>query len=63
MSRESWRKIEMIQNKFINYNLKIKGNILYHILLIKGGLSPIENRVYISNVSEKYLQHGIQEGS
>ena len=33
----------MIQNKFITYNLKIKGNTPYPILLIEYGLSPIEN--------------------
>jgi hypothetical protein len=34
ISRESWRKIEKIQNNFITYNLKIKGNTPYPILLI-----------------------------
>lgn len=33
----------MIQKKFITYNLKIKGNTPYPILLIKVGLSPIES--------------------
>ena len=43
ISRESWRKIEQIHQHFITYNLKIKSNIPYPILLIKVGLSPIEN--------------------
>lgn len=34
---EDWVK------KFITYNLKIKGNTPYHILLIEASLSPIEN--------------------
>jgi hypothetical protein len=41
ISRESWRKIEKIQKNFITYNLKIKGNTPYHILLLEKGLSPI----------------------
>ena len=43
ISRESWRKIEKIQKRFITYNLKIKSNIPYHILLIEVRLSPIES--------------------
>ena len=35
ISRESWRKIEQIQKRFIMYNLKIKSNTPYHILLIE----------------------------
>ena len=42
ISKESWIKIEMIQNQFRTYNLKIKGNIPYPILLIEASLSPIE---------------------
>eukprot|EP00253_Pinus_taeda_P016131 PITA_16131 len=43
ISRESWRKIEQIQKRFITYNLKIKRNTPYPILLIEVGLSPIES--------------------
>jgi hypothetical protein len=43
ISRESWRKIEQIQKNFITYNLKIKGNMPYPILLLEAILSPIEN--------------------
>jgi hypothetical protein len=43
ISRESWRKIEQIQKRFITYNLKIKSNTPYPILLIEAGLSPIES--------------------
>ena len=43
ISRESWRNIEQIQKCFIMYNLKIKSNTLYPILLIEVGLSPIES--------------------
>ena len=42
ISRKSWRKIEQIQKHFIMYNLKIKSNTPYPILLIEAGLSPIE---------------------
>jgi hypothetical protein len=42
ISRESLRKIEQIQKNFITYNLKIKGNMLYPILLLETSLSPIE---------------------
>jgi hypothetical protein len=43
ISRESWRKIEHIQKNFITYNLKIKGNTPYLILLLEARLSPIES--------------------
>jgi hypothetical protein len=43
ISRESWRKIEKIQKNFITYNLKIKGNTPYPILLVETSLSPIES--------------------
>ena len=42
-SRESWRKIEQIQKHFIMYNLKIKSNAPYHILLIDVSLPLIKN--------------------
>ena len=42
-SRETWRKIEQIEKWFITYNLKIKSNMPYIILLIEVGLSPIES--------------------
>jgi hypothetical protein len=34
ISHEFWRKIEQIQKNFITYNLKIKGNMPYPILLL-----------------------------
>jgi len=43
VSRELWRKIEKIQKYFIVYNLKIKGNTLYPILLIEASNSPCCN--------------------
>ena len=43
ISRESWRKIEQIQKRFITYNLKIKNNTPYPIILIEVGLSSIES--------------------
>ena len=43
ISRESWRKIEQIQKHFIMYNLKIKSNTPYPILLIEVGISPIKS--------------------
>ena len=39
ISRESWKKIEQIHKSFITYNLKIKINTPYPILLIEVGLS------------------------
>jgi len=45
--RESWRKIEQIQKCFITYNLKIKGNTSYHMLLTEASLSPIERTTII----------------
>jgi len=43
ISKESWRKIEQIHKCFIMYNLKIKSNTQYPILLIEVGLFPIES--------------------
>ena len=43
ISQESWKKIEQIQKCFITYNLKIKSNTPYPILLIEVGLSPIDS--------------------
>ena len=34
ISKESWRKIEQIQKQFISYNLNIKSNVPYPILLV-----------------------------
>lgn len=41
ISKESWRKIEQTQECFITYDLKIKSNTPYPILLIEVGISPI----------------------
>ena len=38
ISRESWRRIEKIHKHFITYDLKIKNNALYPILLLEIGL-------------------------
>jgi len=43
ISRESWRNIEQIQKHLITYNLKIKSNTPYPILLLEVGLPPIES--------------------
>ena len=43
ISRESWRNIKQIHNRFITYNLKIKSNTPYLILLIEVGISPIKS--------------------
>jgi hypothetical protein len=43
ISREIWRNIEHIQNNFITYNLKIKGNTPYPNLLIEVSISHIES--------------------
>ena len=42
ISIEPWRKIEKIQKNFIPYNLKIKSNTPYLILLKEVGIFPIE---------------------
>jgi hypothetical protein len=42
ISREFWRKIKKIQKNFITYNLKIKRNTPYPILLLERSLSLIE---------------------
>ena len=64
ISRESWRRIEQIQNKCITYNLKVKGNTLYLILLIEVNLSSVESMVMtrylmykntINNMGDKML--------
>jgi hypothetical protein len=47
ISLESYRKIKHIENFFITYNLKIKGNTSYPILLIKTSLYPIESTTMI----------------
>ena len=43
ISREYWSKIEKIQKCFITYNLKIKSNTPYPILLIEVGLPLIKS--------------------
>jgi hypothetical protein len=64
ISRESWREIKQIKKCFITYNLKIKGNTHYPILLIETRLSPIESMVMtrylmyknkINNMEDKSL--------
>jgi hypothetical protein len=52
ISRESSRKIEQIKNDFITYNLKIKGNTPYPILLLETNLSPTE-----STTMTRYLMY------
>ena len=46
-SKESWRRIEQIQKRFITYNLKIKSNMPYPIILLEADLSPIERMAMI----------------
>jgi len=50
----------MIQNKFITYNLKIKGNNLYCILLIEVGLSPIESMTMFRYVMYKKKHYNME---
>ena len=45
ISREYWRNIEQIHKRFIPYNLKIKRNTHYLIILIEVGLFPIKSMV------------------
>jgi hypothetical protein len=47
ISREYWGNIEHIQNNFVTYNLKIKGNTSYPILLIEVSLSSIGSTTVI----------------
>jgi hypothetical protein len=53
ISRESWIKIDEIQNNFITCNLKIKGNTPYPILLIEVSLSPINSISMIRYITYK----------
>lgn len=48
ISRELWRKIGHIQKQFITYNLNIKRNTPYPILLIEVIISLIENMTMTS---------------
>lgn len=43
ISKDSRRKIEYIQKEFITYKIKIKGNIIYHILLIEARIRCSES--------------------
>ena len=54
ISRESWRKIEQIQKRFITYNLKIKSNTPYPMLLIEVGFHPIESMAMIMYLMYKH---------
>ena len=47
-------KIEQIQKWFITYNLKIKINMPYPILLIEVGISPIESVAMTKYVMYKH---------
>jgi hypothetical protein len=53
ISREFFRKIEQIQNNFITYNLKIKVNTPYPILLIEESFFPIDIIAMIRYLSYK----------
>ena len=61
LSREYWRKIKQIQKRFITYNLKIKRNIPYHILLLEVRISPLKKMaisrylMYMHNAGEYKL--------
>ena len=61
ISRESWRKIEQIHKHFITYNLKIKSNTPYPILLIEAGLSPIEILAMIRFLLYKHKLNNIDD--
>ena len=54
ISRESWRKIEQIHKRFIIYNIKIKINMPYPILLIEVGIFPIESMAMTSYLMYKH---------
>jgi hypothetical protein len=55
------RKIEHIQKNFITYNLKIKGNTPYPILLIEVIISPIESRAMIRYLMYKNKINNMDE--
>jgi hypothetical protein len=61
ISRESWRNIEQIQNNLTTYNLKIKGNTPYPILLLEAGLSPIENTTITRYLMYKNKLNNMEE--
>jgi len=50
----------MIQKEFITYNLKIKGNTPYPILLVGVGLSPIEKRVMFKYIMYKKKLYNVK---
>jgi hypothetical protein len=59
--RESWRKIEQIQKNFITYNLKIKENTPYPILLLEASLSPIESMAMTRYLMYKNKLNNMEE--
>ena len=66
ISRESWRKIEKIQKKFVTYNRKIKGNTPCPILLLEASLPPIESMamtryLIYKNKLKKWKMGGFQK--
>jgi len=61
ISKESSRKIEKIQKRFITYNLKIKINTPYPIILIEAGLSPIESLAMIRFLLYKHKINNIDD--
>jgi len=50
----------MIQKQFITYNLNIKGNTPYHILLIEVGLCPIESATMFTYLMYKKKLHNME---
>ena len=61
ISRESWKIIEQIDGRFIAYNIKIKNNMPYHILLLKSWLSPIESMAIIRYLIYKHKLNKIED--
>ena len=59
ISRESSRKTEQIEKHFITYNLKIKSNKPYPILLIEVDFSPIESLAMTRLVLYKHKLNNI----
>ena len=61
ISRESSRKVEKIKNKFITYNLKIKANAPYPILLLETSPAPVENMAVTRYLMYKNKLNNIED--
>jgi hypothetical protein len=61
ISHESCKKIEKIENNFMTYNLKIKGNTPYPILLLEASIYPIESTTMDRNLMYKNKLNNMED--